>query len=74
MARNQRKVYGEESGEVRACPACGCAHMMRRMETLRTETLVCRHCGQVVATVPERDRRRVASDAIRAAVRAYKAG
>ena len=55
MAKNQRKVYGEDNGgEATPCPKCGCRH---REEIARFDdgrnvrvTLVCRNCGRQFVT------------------------
>ena len=55
MAKNRRKVYGEneagEAGEVRPCAACGCRHfdVYRKDVTGKVLKRICRNCGTVVA-------------------------
>ena len=51
MAKNKRRVYGEDGGEDSpACPECGCRHMeVTRTAVGKTQTLVrrvCRYCGR----------------------------
>ena len=62
MARNKRKVYGEEDAtgettdrdeEAKPCPACGCRHFffftLKAYTTGEVKKKTCRNCGTVVA-------------------------
>lgn len=56
MAKNKRKVYGEEEtdpgAEVRPCAVCGCRHFdvyRKDAETGKVRKRICRNCGAVVA-------------------------
>ena len=55
MAKNKRKVYGEDetgkAAEVRPCAACGCSHfdVYRKDATGKVLKRICRNCGTVVA-------------------------
>ena len=55
MAKNKRKVYGEDetgkAAEVRPCAVCGCCHfdVYRKDATGKVLKRICRNCGTVVA-------------------------
>lgn len=56
MAKNRRKVYGEEEtdrgAEARPCAVCGCRHFdayEKDAETGKVRKRICRNCGAVVA-------------------------
>ena len=56
MAKNRRKVYGEDEAtrdaETKPCHVCGCRHFevyRRDAETGKVEKRICRNCGTVVA-------------------------
>ena len=55
MAKNKRKVYGEDetgkAAEVRPCAACGCRHfdVYRKDATGKVLKRICWNCGTVVA-------------------------
>ena len=55
MARNKRKVYGEDdsgkAGESRPCVSCGCRHLdiyERDAVTGKVRKRICRNCGAIV--------------------------
>lgn len=56
MARNKRKVYGEDetgkAGEIGPCAVCGCRHFdvyQKDAATGKVQKRICRNCGTVVA-------------------------
>jgi hypothetical protein len=55
MARNKRKVYGEDdsgkAGESWPCVSCGCRHLdiyERDAVTGKVRKRICRNCGAIV--------------------------
>ncbi len=55
MARNKRKVYGEDetgkAGEIGPCAVCGCRHfdVYRKDATGKVLKRICRNCGTAIA-------------------------